>query len=323
MRVAVLLALTALAGAPDRAASAGARGFTDIEVVDGTVWLTAGDGSVLRIDPQRQRRLRRELEAGTYVFAAESGFGALWVTGNNRVLLEVDPKTGKVRHRYAVTRWLPTDVAIAADSVWIRDGLVDRLIRLEPGSRRTSSIGLRGSPVRLAAYRNALWVMLTPKHRRGTVIHRRMLQRIDPRMHRPVGRVVDVTCDGPMAVDRRSLWVANICTNTLSEFDAFTGERRGAPMRLGSEPFSIEPTESDIWVVTYGDRTVTRVARDTGKIVAKIRVGSPGPLVAGMGRIWVAGFTKREVLRIDPRTNEVDGRGTWGPGERGWRNTIP
>ena len=79
--------------------------------------------------------------------------------------------------------------------------------------------------------------------------------------------------------------------------------------------------EGAVWVGSNTDSTVTRIEPDTRMKVAEIDVRRDPPYESGLfgvatgaRSVWALNRSTREVVRIDPRTNEVVARIPLGPG---------
>lgn len=87
--------------------------------------------------------------------------------------------------------------------------------------------------------------------------------------------------------------------------------RNGIP--VGSGAAAIALTSDAVWVATQGDAVrsvpgeIIRIDRSTRRVVARIPVGRPQALAAGVGSIWVATVRPRgaALIRIDTETNRI------------------
>jgi virginiamycin B lyase len=71
---------------------------------------------------------------------------------------------------------------------------------------------------------------------------------------------------------------------------------------------SIGVGEGAVWVITAEefDKTLTRFNAQTGVAEAKISLPAGGSgVVVGYGHVWVTGYARDELYRIDPRTNTI------------------
>jgi hypothetical protein len=88
-----------------------------------------------------------------------------------------------------------------------------------------------------------------------------------------------------------------------------------------SRPFGIAAGQVAVWVGSNTDSTVTRIEPDTRRNIAEIMSGASRPTRAassasptGAGFVWALNRIASEVVRIDPRTNDVVARIPLGPG---------
>ncbi len=142
----------------------------------GAAWATAyGDGELDRIDPARNRVVRRiPLPAATGVVGA---FGSIWATGSDGVI-RVDPSTNAVVAKIPLPNagW----TAASTDAVWITSPL--GLARIDPATNRVvATIALGSSPLGDPAVVGGLvWV---PR------IRQNVIALIDPATNRVTGSV--------------------------------------------------------------------------------------------------------------------------------------
>jgi len=106
--------------------------------------------------------------------------------------------------------------------------------------------------------------------------------------------------DSP-AVDGDVTWVVS------SGDDAV--RRNGRAIPVGRAPESLAVGETSVWVTNAGDGSVTRIDKDSGKVVGEpIAVGGrPLDITIAGGFAWVTSFDDGTVTRIDTRTAKVAG----------------
>jgi hypothetical protein len=69
---------------------------------------------------------------------------------------------------------------------------------------------------------------------------------------------------------------------------------------------TIAAAAHSIWVLN-ADRSVVRVSAETGRVIARISLGTtPSTITSGFGSVWTT--AERDLLRIDPGTDRVDSR---------------
>ena len=80
-----------------------------------------------------------------------------------------------------------------------------------------------------------------------------------------------------------------------------------ATIPVGPKPRFLTVGEGSIWTLNQGDGSVSRVDMKSGKLIATIPCGIPGPggeLSFGEGSVWAAMFDF-PVTQIDLKTNTV------------------
>jgi DNA-binding beta-propeller fold protein YncE len=259
-------------------------------VGESAVWVpNTGDGTLSRIDPQRNRVAatitigvpeamlahgcgptnEHTFYSGSFLFrrcdipsAVATSPGWVWVTKNDdQSVARINPRTNRI------TQVIPigTDSwGIAADlyQVWVTDYYHGKVVRIDPASNRavTTLTGFNG-PTGVAIGAGAVWVVETDARR---------LVRIDP------------------------------ATNLVTSHIPIGDDAAGVVVGLGS-----------VWVENEWRGTVTRVDPATQSVVATIEVGPREGRngLAGMcvhqDRIWQGGI---QLQAIDPATNQVSAR---------------
>ena len=160
-----------------------------------------------------------------------------------------------------------------------------------------------GEPIIVIAGDDAVW---------GTVFKAagRDIIRIDPQTNQvttvvrdlPVAQIASVGAGG-------SIWSADYDTDTVTRFDATTGEELGT-LAVGAAPIEPVVAYGSVWTLNHGGGTVSRIDPATGSVLATIEVGpgsGAGPLaMADDGELlWVASPNNPELVAIDPATNLV------------------
>jgi YVTN family beta-propeller protein len=128
------------------------------------------------------------------------GGGSLWVLGDalDRRLWRLDPRTGKTVATIDLG-FPPTSAAFTDGTLWITDGLHDRVVPVDAATRRVGhGVAVGSNPTGIAVGSGSLWVVNTVG---GT------LSRIDP-VRRRVTKTIDVGA-GPrgVALGAGAVWV--------------------------------------------------------------------------------------------------------------------
>jgi YVTN family beta-propeller protein len=77
-------------------------------------------------------------------------------------------------------------------------------------------------------------------------------------------------------------------------------------VRVGSQPDALTYLDGSLWVADYGGSQVLRIDPHTGRVLARITVGSAPIWIDGdRTAIWVANYNAATVSRIDPHQNKV------------------
>ena len=90
---------------------------TAVAVGGGAVWISAVDGSLIRVDPDLRGVVARISVCG-YALAVAYGEGAVWVACGDRTVVRVDPKTDRPGAPIDVGA-LPRGIAAADGVVWV------------------------------------------------------------------------------------------------------------------------------------------------------------------------------------------------------------
>ena len=218
-------------------------------------------------------------------------------------------------------------VAASPGVVWVAHGCA--LSRVDPHRNRVVAT-VAGIPRRgqdcgiggLAAGTNAVWALTGQG-----------LARIDPHANR-VTRMIRLPGTSGLALTATSVWVG-CCgpagpigprsRGRLARIDPASG-RVVATIGLAGLPGEVGAGPSGVWVTGRGG-PIWRVDPTSGKVVATIRVpgglgglpregpaGEAGDVLVGRDAVWVSNPANAEVLRIDPRRNQLQGRAfTGGP----------
>lgn len=172
-------------------------GALGVAVGEDSVWVTLSDGTLLRIDPERQRVVDRIRIGGSPHAIAVAG-NDVWVTDPvDAAVLRVDPDRGEVITRVAMTGGA-TDLAIGAGSIWVTnnsEGTVTQVDLRDGSIVRTITVGER--PTAIVEGDGAIWVANSAS---GTV------SRIDSRT-KEVTEIRTGGAPGGLAVDESGLWV--------------------------------------------------------------------------------------------------------------------
>jgi YVTN family beta-propeller protein len=277
--------------------------------------------------PEVTARIRLDRQVG-YVAI---GFGAIWATGEDR-LVRVDLRTNQV---VATIPMRQGDlfggggsIAFGEGAVWVTSWVTsgeDVVYRVDPATNHvTASIPVPAGPLEVVVAAGTVWVTHGADPGEGFVT------RIDARTNKLLTPIQVPTNPGPIRSGLDAVWVVDCCT--FGRIDP----RRGTVTQ--SHPVG------DIWAVgggalwgTYTNGTdesgVQRVDPDTGRVLARIPIPHDLAMAYGLGTLWVAQNTSSppvspgpgssgnldrstpgRLYRIDPTTNRVLGQPLTLPG---------
>jgi YVTN family beta-propeller protein len=257
--------------------------------------------SVAAIDPATNR-VTAVVPTGIRPGPVASGAGSIWV-GNldDGSLTRVDRETKRAISNISLPS-TPTAVTFARGAVWVVDGRLGVLYRVNPRFETVSdpvemgdrSIRHAGAGVDVGE--GAVWAAFGDS----------TIARVDPAA---TESSVGSTDPGPAAlvVAFGSVWVAS--SATVQRFAPRTF--RAGPteeLTVGRSPSGMAAGVGAVWVACTGDDYVARVAASlTGSSSVSIPVGDgPSSVAVGAGAVWVANTAAGTVSRIDPATNGVE-----------------
>jgi DNA-binding beta-propeller fold protein YncE len=118
-----------------------------------------------------------------------------------------------------------------------------------------------------------------------------------------LGRRIPVGRDPQdIAVGHGSVWVANRGDGTLTRLSARTGERQGAPIKVGGAPGALAITRDAVLVLDTTSGVVWALAPRTGRLERLSHIpGFPTSLAVGAGSAWVVDARGGTVTRLSDR----------------------
>jgi hypothetical protein len=232
-----------------------ASGEVRIRVAAGAVWLADPQtAKVTRLDVEsgRRRVVRpyRDGQAPREIAADRDGVWLVPATGGT--VLELDPRTARIRNRVQLDAAEIGDVALGARHAWFSTTRGE-VIRLDRRSLRPAGepveVGATALDIEVAG--GEVWVDLGDEDR---------LAHLDAESGRLVGHAPSGGSVFAIAVGHGSVWATNYGPDTVTRLDARTGERVGDPLETGTDPKGIAVGAGGVWVADAGDCTVTRLA---------------------------------------------------------------
>jgi YVTN family beta-propeller protein len=287
---------------------------------DGSVWVTAWDGHVVRVDPAT-RRIVAKVPVGPHPLAVKEAFGSVWVTGTeNGDVTRIDPVTNQVRDTISVGP-VPYQLAAAGGGLWVAtqeaavkiDPETDRVVHRTPYPHQPTTRTPDMAGVGLDANEHGVWVSTAA----GTVLRMRpddgrlvATIRLIPGPSQPgsvvivdnrvwVSKYATEKTAGPGAGDEvygRSVGVAAIdtATNRVVQRVASAGYPVSGMLFLGRSLFMLGQdyqTNTSVLVRTEWPYLVLDSVRQVG--------GGSFDVVAARGSLWIPSWRQR-TLRILP-----------------------
>ena len=183
----------------------------------------------------------------------------------------------------------------------------ERRDRLAPRGR------LVAAAVGVLVVAGAVAALLSLSRGSGAVVVRaNSLAVIDPRANRIVASVPVGSRPTAVAVGEGAVWVANTAAGTVARIDP-RARTVVETIGIGAPVIDVAAGDGSVWTANGRDGTVTEIDPRTNTIVQSIDLGGPDELVPdethavaiGAGSVWVAKGA-REIVRIDPRTGQIE-----------------
>lgn len=208
----------------------------------------AGDGAVMRIDPDTGRVIERR-NLGARLRALLAARGRLWVTANGGRLVQLNPDTLGVVATRQVTGH-PDAITTDAGSVLVTDDRDRTLTRMNIADGKvtgSTSIGANGAgrPSQITVYAGSIWIY------EGTTVLRvatGALQLLD--------RVTVPGGGGSIAAGTGGVWVSG--SFGVARIDPATGAL-DTPVTVGQAGAAIATTGDAVWVVQRATGTLLRL----------------------------------------------------------------
>jgi hypothetical protein len=274
----------------------------------GSLYVTDGDGAVMRLDPHTGRLLRRT-KVGAQLGAVAVGPDALWLArsppeGSQRghdVVLRLDLHTLRRLGPPVAVGLHPSDIEVGSGYADVMDTDGSTVTRVDVRSLRTRQVLIGPKPADAALAGGRLWI---PDPIGG------VLTAIDPRLTEPPDRVLPVgtSFDAISAVG--AVWV--VLTRGISprnparliRVDPRTGRVAGRSLDLGGGVGPPAQGDGALWFPAQSRRAVLRVV-PTARVPATHPLAAPaggqlrsGPATPGPKRARISGVA----VLVDVRT---------------------
>jgi streptogramin lyase len=193
------------------------------------------------------------------VFGAAYGGGSLWfVVGRApATLLRVDPRTAReVGKPIQLAQSRVIGLAYGAGAVWATALEEGKLIRVDPKTRRVTTVKVGDGPVGVLVSGGRVWVA---NRSSGTV------SRLDAKtMHETGHRTRVGTYPTWIASSAASIWVSNQSDGTVTRIDENTGKVIGSPIRIATPQDDaaahvMSAADGSLWVASATEQTLSRI----------------------------------------------------------------
>jgi YVTN family beta-propeller protein len=198
----------------------------------------------------------------------------------------------------------PDGVAAGAGAVWVVNGRLGTLYRIDPAFDRVTDglrLGERAvtfTDAGVAVGPGSVWAAFGDS----------TLARVDTSPIREAGLAVAGEGPADVVVAFGSVWVSNSADSSVQRFSTVTFEAGSVrELTVGRRPTGMAAGVDSIWVACTEDDYVARLESSSGSESARtVPVGDgPRAIAIGGGSVWVANAADGTVSRIDPETNEV------------------
>jgi DNA-binding beta-propeller fold protein YncE len=186
----------------------------------------------------------------------------------------------------------PDQLAVASDELWIATASNVTRVPRRRGGAPAANLPVAG------AYD------IAASGRRIVVIRDGRASRFDTSTRRRIGKAVIFSeGSGHVAAGFGAAWICNQTHSKLDRWDLTTGAFR--PIPVPGVPVDVVVGGGAVWV-SLQNGWVVRVDPRTHEVTPISTQKDPGPMVFGLGQLWVAHPDLRVVTRIDPvRLKEV------------------
>jgi YVTN family beta-propeller protein len=288
-------------------------GAASMTVADGMLWVRKGAGTVIRVDPERNRVAGKPLRVPAAAEAIAVGEGAVWAasvapgdlgTPGKDAVTRIDLATGRTVATITVGR-APLDLAVTPGAVWVPNsgGGGDTVARIDPQTNRLAGrpVSTGASPQSLAVGGGSLWVA---NHDAGTVT------RIDPASGKVLADIPVPSEPHRVAYGAGAAWVGNWHDNSVSRIDPAINRVVGSPIPIGfHHAGNLVVGAGSVWVTSDyrvdaapEDVVVVRIDPKVNRVVETIAVGGhPIDVAATEGAVWVSVADPGRVLRLAVR----------------------
>jgi YVTN family beta-propeller protein len=249
----------------------------DVASGAGSVWVTSGGGSVVRLDPE-SHAVEQTIDVGDGPEGVAVDGRNVWVANSlDGTVSQVSADTNHEVAHYGVGNE-PTGVAVGDGSVWVTNAGDGTISRLDPESGKVTQTIDLDSPVQDIAFGgDSLWV--TDPVGNGVI-------RVPVKTPSATTRITVGSGPSAIAYGAGEVWVANNLDGTVSRIDPGTNSVTGT-FPVGAAPNGIAVTPEAVWVSDEVDGTLVRVDPKTGAATPTKLGGRPEGVGLANGAVWV------------------------------------
>jgi ABC-type branched-subunit amino acid transport system substrate-binding protein len=191
-------------GLPATNAPLGPSGRAQIAVGLNWIWVVNADGSIVRVDPRHQNRVR--VISGADASAIAVGDGQLWMLGTD-ALRRIDPDTMQLGEPIQLSKPGSTTLAVGSGAIWVANPDSGEVIRVDPdgGGQTTIPTAFNASTVSFSGGR--VWV--------ADALGGEVLA-IDPYTSRVVGKPIAIGGGAPQTAVQGGggVWIPTVGSST-------------------------------------------------------------------------------------------------------------
>jgi streptogramin lyase/class 3 adenylate cyclase len=256
---------------------------------EGSIWvINQSDSTVTRIDPVGDQPVVATKSTFGVPTGVATGEGATWITtgfgaaGTEGTLDQLDPASNDITPVQNVTAAAKA-VAVGSGSVWVTDGVNDRVLRIDPATGAVVAIQVGERPAAIAIESGeggSVWVA----NALGQSV-----TRIDPSDDEPQRFDLASAPTGIAVDDKGNVWVTSSEANSVTRLDP-TGHTvvtitNGVPRG----PAAIAVAGGRVWVAGTLASAVARIDAATNTVTGSVSVdGTPSGLaVDAAADVWV------------------------------------
>lgn len=254
---------------------------------DGSLWVKADDGRVVRLDPATNE-IQAEIQAGSDTETCQglgAGAGDVW-TCDERDLVRIDPMTNGVAATVPVDKFYDSgQIPVAFDHAWVLAGDGSTLVGVRDDAVDVEhDLGVRCTGI--AADEVALWAACIED---GTAI------RIDPETGEVTDRIQGLEGARIVSVGFGNVWVGY--SGGVALIDGGTTEVVGVAEAPVAQSTGLFASEGGAWVRTPGS---LRRIQDDLDVVEEVTVPeeSSGSVLVAFDSVWTSAFDDAVVYRL-------------------------